>query len=72
MGDLVRLPDKFFRNLLPEEIEEFRAWAIKNFRVDEPASPLWHPIVREEWDILQQKADQLRKEGYPNGKPFVE
>ncbi len=61
--------DKFFRRLLPDEIDEFKAWAHKNFEVDKEASPLWHPVVREEWAMLQAKAEELRKEGYPGGKP---
>lgn len=66
------LPNQLFRQLNEEEQKEFRAWAHEHFEVGRVPNPLWHPIVREEWAILQEKAEQLKKEGYPGGKPFVE
>lgn len=62
------VPSVVFRELDEDEQKQFREWAHDNFEVDRRPNPLWHPIVREEWALLQEKADQLRKEGYPNGK----
>jgi len=63
--------DQFFRKLSEEYDEEylFKKWAMDNFEIDRPASPLWHPVVRQKWAELQATAEELRKEGYPDGKP---
>jgi len=61
--------DQFFRKLSVEEEYQFKKWAMDNFVIDQPASPLWHPVVRAKWAELQATAEELRKEGYPGGKP---
>jgi len=65
------LPDSFFKTLNPEEEKQFVDWAHEHFEVDTPPNNLWHPVVRREWAMLQEKAEQLKKEGYPGGKPFT-
>ena len=46
------MPDNWFRELTPDEEEQFRQWARENFDPGTPASPLWHPVVRDEWAKL--------------------
>jgi hypothetical protein len=37
-----------FRELSEAEIAEFRQWARNNYKVGEPISGLWHPIIQQE------------------------
>lgn len=45
-----------FRDLPEPEEEDFRQWARENFTPGKPASPLWHPVIREEWARLEAAA----------------
>jgi hypothetical protein len=38
-----------FRELTKEEEEQFREWAREHWAPNIEPSPLWHPIVRDEW-----------------------
>jgi len=38
-----------FRELGPEEVEEFRQWARDNHDYQAELNPVWHPIIRDEW-----------------------
>lgn len=51
---LPRVPGWVFKGLKSEEEEEFRQWARDNFKKGEPASYLWHPVVRDEWERLEE------------------
>lgn len=46
------VPDAFFIKLNAEEESEYRQWARDNFEAGQPASPAWHPVVRDEWSKL--------------------
>lgn len=46
----------FFRQLDAGEEQEFRQWARDNFNPKVDASPLWHPVVRDEWKKLQSES----------------
>lgn len=41
--------DNMFRELTPDEENEFRQWARDNYDPDTKVNPLWHPVVRDEW-----------------------
>lgn len=45
----------FFRQLNAEEEKTFREWARLNFDPKKGFSPLWHPVVRDEWKKLQDE-----------------
>lgn len=38
----------FFKQLSSEEEKEFRQWARDNYKVGEPISGIWHPVVQDE------------------------
>lgn len=52
-----KIPDKFFRELSPEEEEEFRAWAREHFNALTEPEPVWHPCVRDEWARMLRESD---------------
>tara|TARA_R100000700_G_C3060845_1_gene75653 strand:+ start:171 stop:410 length:240 start_codon:yes stop_codon:yes gene_type:complete len=39
---------KFFRNLTPEQEEEFRQWARSNYVIGDPIDSSWHPVTVDE------------------------
>lgn len=45
-----------FRALDPAEAERFREWAREHHRPGEPVSPLWHPVVRDECERIDERA----------------
>jgi hypothetical protein len=47
------LPDDFFRKLTRDEETEFREWARANYDPDVTPMPVWHPVVRDEWERLR-------------------
>jgi len=47
------MQDSMFRDLGEKEIAEFRQWARANYNADVDPSPLWHPIVRDEWSKIK-------------------
>ena len=58
-----------WRNLTDREAVEFRKWARQRFEPNREAKPTWHPVVREEWSMLQDKHDQ-RIASIPRRPPF--
>jgi len=50
------MEDKFFRQLNPDEEEQFRRWARDNFDPNIEPEPIWHPVVRDEWKKLVEAA----------------
>lgn len=42
-----------FRQLSPGEEIQFRRWARENFDPAVEPSPLWHPVVRDEWAKIE-------------------
>lgn len=47
-----------FRDLEPWEEEEFRKWARKEYQAGDPISDLWHPVVRDECEKINSKAEE--------------
>ena len=47
----------FFRELTAEEVEASKQWARENFKPGEEPNELWHPVVQEEWNKLQEQHD---------------
>jgi hypothetical protein len=44
----------FFRHLNADEEATFRDWARLNFDPTKKVDASWHPVVRDEWNKLQQ------------------
>lgn len=45
-----------FRDLTEEEKREFRQWARDNYKMGDPISPCWHPVVIDEIrEILKEE-----------------
>lgn len=49
------MEDSFFKKLSPEEEIQFRSWARENYIPGGEISSLWHPVVREECDLINQE-----------------
>lgn len=49
------MDDSFFKQLSPEEQEEYRNWAWDNYKLGSKINELWHPVVRAECEIINQK-----------------
>lgn len=45
----------FFRKLDAAEEESFRQWARDNWAPGKDCSPVYHPVVREEWAKLDNE-----------------
>ena len=45
-----------FRDLSFNEACEFRQWAKDNYKVGEPISGIWHPIVQDECVKMNKEA----------------
>lgn len=41
-----------FKQLTPEEEREYRQWARDHFDPHQDSSPVWHPVVVNEWYVL--------------------
>ena len=52
--------DNFFKTLDEKEKKEYRKWARENYIPGHNISPLWHPVVRAECDLINQE----KGEGY--------
>ncbi len=45
-----------FRELTPDEEQDFRAYTHEHWKWREDPSALWHPVVREEWHRMTSVA----------------
>ena len=51
------MPDEFFRELTTEkEKTEFLDWTHENWERNKSPSPVWHPLVRQEWKNMNDLA----------------
>lgn len=48
-----------FRELNEDEVLQFRAWARENYEPYSYISELWHPVVKEECEIINQEQDDV-------------
>ena len=46
---------KLFRDLNAKEVYEFKQWARDNYKPFTEISSVWHPIVREECELINKK-----------------
>lgn len=46
--------DGIWRDLSDSEVREFRQWAHDNWQPGQTAEPMWHPVSRSEWNILER------------------
>lgn len=44
-----------FKELLPEEEEEYREWARENYQVHSEINPVWHPAVCQECELMNEE-----------------
>ena len=44
-----------FRELNEEEVKEFKQWARDNYKPFTEISSAWHPIVREECELMNEE-----------------
>jgi hypothetical protein len=51
-------PHVLFKNLTPEEEGKFRKWARDNYQPREEVSPVWHWVVRDECDKINEELDE--------------
>ena len=53
----IPLPENFFRDLDDAEEKEFRQWARDNYQPGQAVSSIWHPVVRDECNRINQQHD---------------
>lgn len=54
-----------FRDLTEPEEKEFRATAREQYEIGTPISPVWHPVYRDECEIMNKEAAGVFLDGYP-------
>ena len=59
---------KMFRDLTPEEEQEFRKWARDNYKPLTPISGVWHPVIQAECSLMNQQAELTALGLWGNGK----
>lgn len=50
--------DWMFRKLDSEEEQEFRLWARENYKPGTEIDSLWHPVVRDECEKINQEQEK--------------
>jgi hypothetical protein len=48
------LPDSFFKDLSPKEVEQYKHWARANHSPGNAISGCWHPVIRKECQRIDQ------------------
>lgn len=49
-----------FKDLTPEEQKEYRQWARDNYEPGMEVNPVWHPIVRDEIELIKKEQVSLK------------
>lgn len=49
---------KMFRDLNLEEEKEFRQWARENYKPGDEINSVWHPVVRDECEKINQENEK--------------
>ena len=44
-----------FKELSPAEEKDFRQWARDNHTPDMEVNPMWHPVVRDEIELIRKE-----------------
>ena len=52
------MDDMFFRKLTVKEEKRFRRWARKNWKPGDEVNPVWHPVVRDEIEKMQNEVEK--------------
>ena len=60
-----------FKPLSPKEEINFRQWAWDNYDNYDEVSPVWHPQVRQEWEIIDNVVRHIQNT-YENCAPDME
>ncbi len=50
------MPDGMFRQLSSAEVWEFQQWARQNYIPGDPIKGIWHPLIRDECELMNAKA----------------
>jgi hypothetical protein len=50
-----------FRDLNDQEVVEFKQWARDNYVIGSPINSVWHPVVVEECNRMNEKGAQREK-----------
>ena len=48
---------KLFRDLSPDEAQEFRQWARENYTPHDTIEGIWHPVVQAECTRMNEEAE---------------
>jgi hypothetical protein len=54
--DTDTLPDAFFKDLSPKEVEQYKHWARANHSPGNAINGCWHPVIREECARIDKTA----------------
>jgi hypothetical protein len=49
------MKDEMFRELSADEQVDFRRWARVNYKAGQPINEVWHPVTRDECDIINRE-----------------
>ena len=60
-----------FKELTSDESVDFRQWAWDNYDNYDEVSPVWHPQVRQEWEIIDNVVRHIQNT-YENCAPDME
>jgi hypothetical protein len=44
-----------YRDLNKQEVLEFQQWARQNYNPGDPISPIWHPVVKAECELINNE-----------------
>ena len=55
----LEITNPLFRQLEPEETEDFKKWARDNYKIGEPISGVWHPYTQLECVVMNAEGEQL-------------
>jgi hypothetical protein len=51
-----------FIDLTETEVEEFKQWARDNYTPNKECSPVWHPVVVTEWQLIKKEQTSSHNE----------
>ena len=48
---------ELYRTLSPEEEARFRLWADKHHKPRDPINEAWHPVVKDQCKVIDERGD---------------
>ncbi len=61
-----------WKDLTPEEVREFVEWALDNWKPNTQINKVWHPVVRNTWEKLDEAFATAKKQILADCKDLVE